>query len=519
MSVRILITVALLLSSAFCFPDVVTLKTGKQISGVVETDQRGMVRITTGDGVVSLPRSLVASISKQSAATNRSLEIEGAAHSGDFHALTAALSRLDPSSTSSAVAALVDNASPLLEHAANANLPDLDSIEAWAHTAFSSNPPPSLQLLLAQLRARSGDSEHAAELVLSLPTSGYLQSAELRRFLAETLLVCSEKLIDSPREDLTSRTLALLTLVQTDAPTTAAAVLLKIRASRNFAQEHKWSEAVELFASGVPSQGVALVRRQLFDILHTAENAHDTTGTAAAGAAILGSFATWFGNDERASLQQTTAVALAECGRYDEAFAIADNLSSTDADRGAQLQHRAELIRRRSQLDDQPVPRYKLAVWAREMGLLDEAARLLDELRSEPLVSENVQLQLQLLELERGKTELQRLTDLYKAAKYQELARSLAAFRARYSDPELLRRALELEQFAKYAQWNGGKRLTGQGEAAFQNAQRLYNQAKYAEAVEQSAKILADYPNSPAAQNAARLKEKADEAMKKSQRP
>jgi tetratricopeptide (TPR) repeat protein len=293
-----------------------------------------------------------------------------------------------------------------------------------------------------------------------------------------------------------------------DAPTTEAATLLKIRASRHLASIGKYADAVNVLG-GVQQSGASIIRRQLQWLLDSSATEHNTTGTAEAGLAILQQFASWFPADEQARFYNVTAIALAQIDRDDEARAVADQFARIDAETAASLQHEVEFLRRRKQIaQTDPVARYKLGVWAREMGLFEEATSLFDSLRTEPVVAENALLQMQLIELDRGKRELERINDMYKAERYDEVIKAVRDFQTHYSEPQLTRRAAELEQLAKYGQWSRAKRLPNQAQAAYQNAERLMNQGRIDEARAEAMKVVADYPGSPAAKQAEILLEK-----------
>jgi hypothetical protein len=493
--------------------DTIVLSNGKQISGIVESNGTGMVRIRTGEGLVSLPKTAVAKIIRSGANENVQVELTATARTGNLTAINRALQKGEAATTAALVDALTANASAIVSRSSTATVSDIETFAGWWR--LNAQGSAELALLVADLYAARGEFEPASEIVLGIPQSTFLQSVELRGRVAATLMNCTDKLIESSREDLTTRSLALLTLLESDAPSSASAVLLKIRASRNLLEEHRYADAVRVFATDLPSHGVALVRRQLMDVLDATHKACDTTATAEATSAILQHFSDWFGTEELARLRTEAALSLARCARYQEAFAQADLLSAADADKGAVLQHRVELEKRLAESANAPLSQYKAAVWAREMGLSDEAQRLLTTLSTNPMLAENVQLQQQLLEMDRAKADLQKLTQLYEEAKYKEVLGGIADFRSRHSDPELLRRAMELEQLTKYAQWNGDKRVTGQGEAAYQNAERLFNQARYAEASQQALKIVADYPNSPQAHKADKLLDKIAAAQKR----
>lgn len=499
-----------------CLADQITLNNGKTISGLVEADQHGQVRVRTPEGLVTLPRSSVIKITRQTVSDNTVITIDAAAQHGDLAAVTALLQKLDPVSSGTARDSILAHADALEENARSQSSADVEAFALWCQS-FPPDAAASLKLLVARLHTSRGETQQAAHLLLSLPTGPLMHSQQLRRRLASALVDCCEQLIELPHDELTSRSFSLLNAIETDAPTTYAATLLKLRASRNLALERRWNESIQILASSTSPIGAAQMRKQLVWVLNRTRQENDTTGTAAAGLAILNTFEDWFNDVEIADMRISTALALAQTGRYTEAQSIADGLSQDAPDAGAELQHRIEFLQKRAATGNaDPLERYKLGVWARKMGLHEEASSIFNALRNEPVVAENALLQLQLLELEQGRKEIEGLTSLYKLEKYPEVITGIEKFRQRYSDPELTRRVSEIEQLAKYAQWNHGKRLPDQADAAFQNAQRLYNQGKFSDSVEQLNKVLLDYPKSAAAKQAAALRDKAIQILARS---
>jgi len=214
---------------------------------------------------------------------------------------------------------------------------------------------------------------------------------------------------------------------------------------------------------------------------------------------------------------------LMDTNRLPQAQDLADTLSQKDPDSGAILQHLIEFRRRRAQLDSSvPLAQYKLAAWARSMGLSDEARAVFIELRPDPRFTETVNIQLNLINNAQAKVSYSRLKTLYDKNQYDRLQTEANEF-LRTNPPEKFADDTKaLLQLVDFENWSKTRTSQGQAEAEFQHAERLSQRGNYDEALAQLNRIQLDRHNTAASQKTQALRdkimrEKLKEAAKKTQ--
>jgi len=200
---------------------------------------------------------------------------------------------------------------------------------------------------------------------------------------------------------------------------------------------------------------------------------------------------------------------LIDTDRIPQAQVIADTLSKKDPDSGAILQHLIEFRQRRAQLDSSsPLTHYKLAAWARSMGLSDEARSMFIELRPDPRFNETVNIQLKLIENAQAKSSFTRLRTLYDKNQYDRLQTEADEFLRTNPPKKFADDAKALLQLVDFEKWSKTRTSQGQAEAEFQQAERLAQRGDYNEALAQLNRIQLDRQNTAAAQKTQALRDK-----------
>jgi hypothetical protein len=196
-------------------------------------------------------------------------------------------------------------------------------------------------------------------------------------------------------------------------------------------------------------------------------------------------------------------------GRTADAQAIADDISARDPDAGAVATHLVEFHEKRLAMPtDKPLEKYKLAAWARQMGLLEEARPLFAELRNDPRFAANAQLQLDLIENARCTEQVNYLRQLYDENDFQTLEAEVQKFESSAPPAAFAQKARDLLQLAKFQKWSSGKVATGKAEAEFQQAERLANRREFDAALLHLNRVQMETGSSDAAVKARVLRDK-----------
>jgi len=489
--------------------DSVTLHSGRVITGTVETEGPRQVTVRTSAGLLSFENGQVARVERSSKESNQRAAVLSYLQKGDLDTALGLLG--EKAQAPGTIALLLQHKEAILRAAPRHLKSSADSLAAAVAT------PAATQgeiLFAAQYMAGRKEYEKAATYLVQLRPS--VLAPDERKAAVDVVAACGEWLVRNPQHEVAMGTLTLLRDPQFGTSAGSATVLLQFSAAQELARRGNFLQAVEMTRAIDGPGKASLLRQHLDSLLEQATKSADKAVAADVAGAILEHFSQWFSGARRAELIRTAALAHAANGNYSAATQLADGLSKEDADAGANLAHRIEFLKRRADTLDKndPVATYKLAVWAREMGLLDEANTLLGSLSSEVTMAENVRLQLQILELDRGKRELDEIRKQYGAGKYDEAQKALSSFRSRYAATELQQKALELTELVRYREWTAAQRAPAQAEASYQHAERLYNQGKLAEALESANKVVAEYINTPAGDKAAVLRDKVERELK-----
>lgn len=208
---------------------------------------------------------------------------------------------------------------------------------------------------------------------------------------------------------------------------------------------------------------------------------------------------------------------LINTGKTQRAQAIADETAIVNPDLGAVLQH---LISFRQQYptakEEGSMALYKLAGWAKAMGLLAEAKAIFIALRSDPRFVETVNIQIEIIDNAQASTTLKSLRAQHKLGQFTQLEKSVQAFLSTQPPDNYAQEAKALLQLANFQKWNSTQSDAGRAEAEYQNAERMAQRGDYDAATDQLNKIQVERQDSQAALKAQALRQRIIRAKQKS---
>lgn len=200
---------------------------------------------------------------------------------------------------------------------------------------------------------------------------------------------------------------------------------------------------------------------------------------------------------------------LISSGRTQRAQTIADETAVANPDLGAVLQH---LISFKQQYpaakEEGSVALYKLAGWAKAMGLLAEAKAVFIALRSDPRFVETVNIQIEIIDNAQASATLKSLRAQHKLGQFTQLEKSVQAFLSTQPPDNYAKEAKALLQLANFQKWNNTQSDAGKAEAEYQNAERMAQRGDYDAATDQLNKIQVDRHDSQAALKAQALRQR-----------
>ncbi len=501
--------VGLICCVATAWADTVQLRDGKSLSGRITGETADSIIIETSAGRFTFARTQVLQMTKESAASNHRRDMERYLAQGKIDAAMAVYHQTGLSQSFSHAAFIDIFAQQLRTTAAGAIATSATTAELISTFQKDATTPPELLILVAAFATEHGDAAAALPL---------LQAADKRAtppFLwpVDTLMPLLDRIATAAVKTHHG------TLVAASAA--LAARLPSQTDSRRNNQLAVYAQIDDLLRHGEFLRASALFhpdqflhRADLFvplaERLITAILANPSANSVVP--ALESSTATilpYIDPELRLQAYRTLINRLYDTGRADDAQAAADKLSSTDPDAGAILEHLVEFRRRKATLpQDSPVATYKLASWAKSMGLLEEAEGLFLTLRGDPRFTETVNLQLNIIDHAQSAKAVRRLRSIFDRSDIEQLKQEVNAFLQTSPPDQFAQEARNLLQLADFEKWSQQRSSHGKAEAEFQHAERLANRGEYDEALSHLNQIQMDREDTAAAQKANSLRDR-----------
>jgi len=502
--------------TVYAFPDTITLKSGSIISGVISSKTGTQVSIKTTQGVVTLSMAAVQTIEQSPIEEQRLKDIETALRGGKLDSVYSSLSPLTSNSEQTSAVELLDMSAQSLLRNRDAVSPETTKlISDWARKYPQRL---GLQTLAAVLNLKTLDSNSAFAALERVPHMYFAQAPWAADAIQDALeTAIAEKLAAGGTHELFELIEKSARFTTTANPSSTATVLLRFAAARKLAASGETSRAIELVGleKATPALSAAKFAMGLFQ---AAVEKHELpVGIVEAGDMLLKHFAAQLSPTDLTFACRASSQAALTFRDYNKAVTFSDSLSKFLPDAGAHLQHEIEFQRRKAMLkSDDPLGRYRLGVWAREMGLIDEARSLITPLLSHKLLAENVRLQIDLIDLQDGLRELEKLEELLQHQHYGKVVEGCRQFKRRYADPSQQKKATDFEELAKYRLWAKSSNAEGLAEAALQTAERLMLQRRYQECIEQLNRIKIEFPGRESEKRVESIRTKVELYMKQS---
>lgn len=491
------------------FADVVYLQRDRILNGKVVSESKQNVVVTTAEGTVTLPRSEVLRIARESPQDNTLRQVAGLLRSGKLD-LAVTLYERDNLKAQFAPGTLEglllencgDTAGAMMASSATAtllyrslNLPDAST---------------EIILFTAVLLSENGDHSSAARICQRIDLPPQRPVVWPGKSVAMLLERLTESGIRSQRGDLVAQSARLsmaLTAARDKGPAAMAAVYAQIEALR---QSKDYLRAVALFQPEHFLRRadifVPLGQRVITGLL----TAPDSPENLAALESAMICIAPYVDPEIYRAAGLNLTSRLLRSGRADAAQKLADGTAEKNPDLGATMEHLVHFHRQQEALGPaaHPLQRYQLAAWARGVGLLDESERLFREIAGDPRFSPNVLMQLELITRTRSQKTVARLRSLFDDGKFIELEAESQRFLETTPPPEFAAQARDLVQLAKFQTWSSKTGVASKAEAEFQQAERLAHRRDFTGALQHLNRLQLDSADTEAASKAAELRDK-----------
>ncbi len=171
---------------------------------------------------------------------------------------------------------------------------------------------------------------------------------------------------------------------------------------------------------------------------------------------------------------------------------ILDPLRPDDA---AKLHHLIEYQRRLDQVPaNDYLSMYRLAKWALERGLLDEARVLLEVASHHPDLGPNARLHLEILRRKSALAVLEKIRSAASGGSQSELNSAMAEFKRLHSDSPYVGHAWALSEVQRVSQQRKHNQRRLDGQAALQDLERLARMGDYPGVIVAAQRILSNQP-------------------------
>jgi hypothetical protein len=500
--------------------DELRLKSGHTVSGVIDSETRDRITIQTSEGTVAIPRTQVADIVRDKPAENKVVKSRLAIESGDFEK---AIRLIDGSSPDSPLRSQLenyfrDNPGPLLESAEKAS-----AAEAARVTTFLSqsdaNSSADLHWLLVRYLIQRKDIELARTILSQVPPQFFASHPAENGQLQEISKTLLHSMMEDQDSDLAMKWIEALARVAPNAIDSHSSLLVFLRDAQSRADAGDKSGAIQLLSSNVKGTWPALAFETGLQMVMNIAPGISAEQQIACLLTFEQQFSEPVFQNEMPDVYRKHANLLCESGHFEAAAQVALKLGNFNADAGARLQHEVEFQRRLSAIAaGDNAARYKLAVWARDMGLEDRAIQQFTIAKNSPAFSENATLQIELLTLSRQKQDFQALQEKTNNHAWKEAMKMADEFRKKYPDGAFSKKAAALSEVARFQLQQSVKLRPAEADALMQNVERLYFQEKFDEAEDLLRRIQVDYAGTPAAKKAEEMHLRIEDRRNKSYR-
>lgn len=499
----------ILLGPSQVLADTILLKGNRSVSGRITSETEQSVSIEADEGRFTFPRSQVLRITKDSPAQNQMMDVSTLLQRGELERALS-LYRVQDLESKLAPDALESLLLNSLSEIAGTVI-STSQTATWLSRQFLQKPQPPMELLLlaAALSADTGQDDAALALIQKVPIPPTRQPQWPYATLSLLLNRIADAAVAHSRGDLVGATATVAAQLIPGKSPTEKAVLVDYGRIDQYRRNDDLLRATALFRPDHFLHRADLFRplaeRVLASIMANGSRSSSIAALESARTTIL----PYVDARLREQALKTLLSNLIRAGRVDDAQSIADDVSNNDPDMGAIALHLVEFTQRKASLSkDKPLEKYKLAAWARSMGLLDEARGLFSELKQDPRFSENAAMQIELIENSRCQVELAHLRELFDLGRLDRVKSDAKKFLDSAPAETYAAKARALVQLADFQKWSETNSARGKIEAEYQQAERLANRGEFDAALLQLNRLQLNNADPVAAVRARKLRDR-----------
>jgi tetratricopeptide (TPR) repeat protein len=527
---------ALAAGGAPALAETIELVGGRQIEGVIVERRDGKLIVLTKGGQLSIPQERVVRVVQEGPGADEPQKIALFLASGRFEEALAGLEAIvdDPVGVEpehllaildalSAEADFIGNAltrrSPSLAARALAMFrrllddADLEPEETPASRRWSAG---RFRVILARWHWTAGLADEAWEIFEGLDADFYAANPTLAAQATDQLLEALWSALSRRDLDAGERLLELLRPADESA-WRAASAMFYIQAGASYRQSNDFARALAIYREKLAPLAPQLAKVHAERTLAIADRTLRGSQEWKTLVALLEEHAPNLLEPARAAELIESALegggmrALDE-GNAEEALEWFRRLSARRGSGNERFFALAELSRRRARtVSENWLERYKIALYCLEVGLLDEAEREFRAVRqsvNEELAVEAAR-QLDLLQLQREVELFDKINAASKAGRYYDTLDLAMEFQRLYPLSDLSGQAAHMAELARSEIANAQLRRPYEAEILYQRAERTLFLQEVEEALALLDRVLTEYPETPAAQRAAALKQRA----------
>lgn len=496
----------LFISAGPCLADTVILKEGKTLTGVITGETPTALTIDTATGRFTLQKLQVRSFNRASASENEARQWKQLLAEGQLDAAVTALQSEDfqqAFTPAEEVGFLLDG----LRGCAGEVTCTSHTLGMLRQQLSAADTPPDLRLLMAALYMDNIQPDAASQQLSQLTASPPPQFTWPKNEIAALLDRIVSRAI---QQNCGSCVSMASSLAAASGPTPQDdSYLAAYFQIEELIRRQDYLNAIARFRPEMFLHRADIYVPMAHRLITTLLSMPSTAQTLSLLESCQHTLLPYVDKDDRAKVLKAIIKLQCTQGNYTRAQALADQITSSDPDLGASLQHLLDFEKRRNELPPKDLTaKYKLAAWARQVGLYPEARALFIELRPDPRFAETVNLQLQIIDNTTAKAEYARLRSLYDQNKYTQLNQEVAEFLKTSPPPEYAQEAKALLQLVDFEKWSKGKIDVGKAEAEFQQAERYAQRREYDQALLVLNKIQTNLTNTPLAERARTLRER-----------
>lgn len=502
--------------------DRIVLKNGSVLEGriIVETGER--ITIESSTGQITLYRKDLGSVKKESEATNRLFAAETGLKAGNITTAIAAWKEaVDNGLSQEKFLHHLENNRERVREAISMAEQDkrrfaaeqmvdliLQSAESWELEDITSD---SVNLLVSAgvILYRSHEKNAAADLFRYIPEHVLDYYPEQRSIISEVLLEESLKLVSEGRFE------EALNVMESSGASRnlsykSGKTLLFLRWGRRLREQRQWQDAAAVYAEKLsdvlPEAAVNRLEYLLNFIISEGVEISDFL----AAAELAGKYSELLGHaasfDIKAKAYTAAASVLIQNGRYDEARGYIDKAASISGTYDQQLVNLCDYRQRQDTLaENDVVGHFRLGLFCREKGMLEEARRHFISAKDHPELKDAVQKQLAAIQSLSRLKMLDNALALYDSQDYASCLDTLQPLFDDTSTTTGLQEASHLASLCRERLQAESDKRPMRALVLFQQAERHFLMEDLDQALLKLQLLLDTYPDVPVAEKARSL--------------